>query len=166
MQGHETDKVREVLAKLKRIFGGVPEVFNVMTRSQELLTAAEFMRESLSEVELSPIEKEILIYYFSFRNQSAFCMDIHHEILNLNGFDFKKATTEEDFFKIEDPKFLALVKFAKEVYDNRGQVDPKKKDEFLKAGYTDKTVLEVLLISTFSYCVNTTSRHFDLMYCE
>lgn len=158
----EKDEIAFILKRLKNTFGEPPDVFKVMLESKELLSSADYMRESLSVLDLSPIERELLIYFFSFLNDSQFCIDIHHELLVMHGFNYSKVAEEKEFFNIKDSKLVELLKFSKAIYLSQGHATEEEKKSFLDAGYTTKNQLEVLLIFSFSHCVNSVSRFFNL----
>jgi len=156
------NNTEQILNKLEKTFGAVPEVFEVMIPSEPLISSVNYMRRSLSEIELSPVERQLLVYFFSFLNESGYCVEIHHELLTLYGFDCSKAFDEEEFYAFDDKKIVSLLRYAKELHTNKGMVSKEAIEKLTEHGYTEKNRLEILLILTFSYSVNVTSRHFNL----
>lgn len=152
------NSTEDILDRLKLTFGETPEVFLKMLISPDYLSCSDFMRRSLSDLTLSPIDRQLLVYYFSFKNGSQYCTAIHHEILNMYGYDCSFADSEQDFYDKADDRITVLLNFAQEVSNNCGRVSEKSRAEFITAGFTEQNMTEVLLVANFALSVNQMSR--------
>ncbi|ANI88148.1 alkylhydroperoxidase [Arachidicoccus ginsenosidimutans] len=132
-----------IFDNLKKGLGFVPNAFATIAYSDKALET--YLNFSNAKSSLSKKEKEVVNLSVSEVNGCDYCLAAHTAIGKLNGF------SEEQTFEIRkgevsfDSKLDALAKFAKEAAITKGRVSETTLDNFLNAGYTKASVIDVVL---------------------
>lgn len=78
-------------------------------------------------------------------NGCKYCQSAHTAIGKMNGFTDEQVLELRKGFFSSDEKFDALVKVAKEITLNKGNVDNETLETFFNAGYTKGTLVDVII---------------------
>lgn len=133
-----------IFDQLKKGVGFVPNLYAYYTKSETAL--GDYLAFSNRKTSLSNKEKEIVNLVTSQINGCRYCQSAHTAIGKMNGF------TDEQVLEIRggsvsfNEKFDALAKFTAAVVENRGKVSEASKDAFFAAGYTETSLVDVVIL--------------------
>lgn len=131
-----------IFDNLKSQVGFVPNLYATMAYSDSAL--GDYLAFQGSKTSLSNKEKEVVNLIVSEVNGCKYCQSAHTAIGKMNGF------TEEQTIELRqgsaswDSKFDALVKLAKEVTENKGNVNSTTLNNFFEASYNKGTLVDVI----------------------
>lgn len=131
-----------IFDNLQKALGFVPNLYATIAYSDNGL--AKFLAYQNAKTSLNNKEKEVVNLIVSEVNGCSYCLAAHTTIGKMNGF------SEEEILNIRsgnssNPKFDALVKFAKAVTLLKGNVDEATLNAFYAAGYTNGNLVDVIL---------------------
>jgi uncharacterized peroxidase-related enzyme len=154
-----TGKARDLLDAAKRQFGFVPNMYGAMANEPALLEAysstyAAFRRDA----GFTPVEQEVIFLVISRANGCHYCVAAHSFVAD----KMSKVPTEvtdaiRDVRAIVDPKLQALATFTRLMVDTRGRPSEGAVHEFFAAGYSEKSILGIILaigVKTYSNYTN------------
>ena len=142
-QGH----AKELLDTARQQTGFIPNMYAGMANYPSLLDTylhgyKLFRTESL----LTAAEQETVLLTISRVNECTYCMAAHSMIataVSRTPPAVVQAIRSDTL--IDDPKLGALVDFTRLMVISRGRPSPEQLQAFLDAGYTERTVLEIIL---------------------
>lgn len=129
---------------LKKNIGTVPNLYAVYAHSENAL--GTYLALNGAKTSLKAKEKEVVNLIVSQVNACAYCLAAHTAIAKMNGF------SDEQILEIRrgeisfDTKLDALVKVAKSITENKGHADPQLVENFFAAGYTEGSLIDVVLV--------------------
>ena len=137
---------QRILNDLKMAFGFIPNVYAFIAYSPVALKSyLKFTREKTS---LSDKEAEAIYLATSQVNECLYCLSAHTVLAKAAGL------TEEQILELRggkasfDPKLDALATLTRDIVESRGKVSDEKLKHFYVAGYTNRHLVDtVLLIS-------------------
>ena len=144
-----------IFDNLRQKLGRVPNSYAFMASSENGL--ANYLAMANAKSSLNIKEKEVINLIVSGINGCHYCTSAHTVIATLNGF------TAEQILEIRrgnvsfNAKLDALARFTTEVTNNKGCVSEAALNDFFTAGYTNESLVDVLLIvseRTFSNYLN------------
>ncbi|MEM9103062.1 MAG: carboxymuconolactone decarboxylase family protein [Pseudomonadota bacterium] len=150
-------EARSLLGKTAERFGCIPNLLGSLAESPPALEAY-FALESLFDKScLSKVEKHVLLLTISRFHECSYCVSVHtaegeHE-------DIPKAITtaiREDT-PLTDSRLESLRTFTQVVLANRGHITEQELNDFLKAGFNKREVLEVVLAVSYKVLSNFTN---------
>jgi len=137
---------KETLKNVQKGMGFIPNLMATFANSPAVLNGYLGMDAAWEKSSLSHKERQIILLTASVQNQCLYCEAAHSTVLKsmmkVDGEIVKaiRAKTE-----LSDKKLDALVTFTKEVVSERGFVSEGTKEKFLRAGYTEVAMMEVLI---------------------
>jgi len=149
-----TGEVKELFAAIKKKFGKVPNVFQFMARSPQLLKGFLTLGEIASKSSLSPKLQEKIAVAVADSNHCSYCQAAHTAGLKSFGVpleEIEKARAGND----ADKKTDAILKFSKLLAEKRGQVSDEEINALKKAGVSDQEIGEIILAVTVNILTNT-----------
>ncbi len=138
-------KAREVLETAKKAYGFVPNLLGIMAESPALLKAYTTLGSLFSETSLSPTEQQVVLLSVSLENACIYCVSAHSVIAEMKEVPSKVIEALRNGVAIPDKKLEALRAFTVSVVRSRGWPSEEEVRSFLTAGYTQATILEVIL---------------------
>lgn len=129
---------------LKKTIGSVPNLYAVYAHSENAL--GTYLALSGAKTSLTAKEKEIVNLIVSQVNACEYCLAAHTAISKMHGF------TADQILEIRrgeisfDSKLDALVKVAKSIAENKGHADPQLVENFFAAGYTEGSLIDVMIV--------------------
>lgn len=144
-----------IFDNVKQKLGKVPNSYAFMASSENGL--ATYLAFSNAKSSLNIKEKEVINLIVSEINGCHYCVCAHTMIGKINGF------TDEQILEIRrgavsfDAKLDALAQLTKGVTNNKGKAGQEAIDNFFAAGYTNESLVDMLLIiseRTFSNYLN------------
>jgi len=136
-------KARELLTVVKTKLGRVPNVLKTMAHSPVALQAYLGLSGVFAEAKLPPKVREQIALAVSEDNQCGYCVAAHSAIGKLSGLTPEEIEAGRRV-RSADPKINAILKFAKRLSANRGNVTDPELAEVRKAGCSDEEILEIV----------------------
>jgi uncharacterized peroxidase-related enzyme len=149
LQGLETAdvEIKPVLKKALAQVGFLPNMYAGMVNLPGLLdtylTGYVAFRQ---RADFTPQEQEVILLTISRENGCTYCMAAHSAIAdNVSKVPVEVTDAIRDGEPIPDAKLAALSQFTKKMVASRGR--PRKSDveAFLRAGYTERHILGIIL---------------------
>lgn len=128
---------------LQKAIGFVPNMYAFFAHSSSAL--GDYLTLQNRKNSLNIKEKEVINLVVSQLNGCNYCKAAHTAIGKMVGF------TEEQTLEIRkanisfNPKLNALVKLAKEIVTNKGEVSEEVKENFFNEGYTTENLVDVVM---------------------
>ena len=135
----------QLISKAQRAFGFLPNLLATMAEAPTLLEGYMTLATIFDKCDLSPTERQIVLMVNNRLNGCAYCMAAHTGIARAQGVSDDVINTLRDGTELSDPKLEALRVFAATMNETRGWPRQGDIDALLAAGYTNRTVLEVIL---------------------
>jgi len=135
---------KAIFDALKQKIGMVPNLYAVMAYAENAL--GNYITFQGGKTSLRGKEKEAVNLIVSQVNDCIYCLSAHTAIGKMNGF------TDEQIIEIRkggasfDAKLDALVKLAKNITESRGKADSTLVDNFFAAGYTEGSLIDVIML--------------------
>jgi uncharacterized peroxidase-related enzyme len=140
-------KAKAVLEKAKAQTGFIPNMYAFMANSPGLLeTYLDGYARFRSASKLSPAEQEVVFLTISRTNGCEYCVAAHSMLADQMS-KVPPAVTQaiRERRGIPDPKLAALSRFTDTMLSTRGQPSTNDIQQFLRAGYDERHVLEIIL---------------------
>lgn len=147
----------ELIAKAQQAFGFVPNLLATMAEAPALLEGYMTLASIFDTSDLSPTERQIVLMVNNRLNGCTYCMAAHTGIAKAQGVPDGVIESLRDGMELSDPKLEALRVFAVKINESRGWPGPGDIDALLTAGYTTRTVLEVVLGTALKVMSNYTN---------
>lgn len=133
---------QEIFDKLNSSLGFVPNLYATMAHSDNAL--GRYLEFQGGKTSLSNKEKEVVNLIVSQVNECRYCQSAHTVIGRMNGFDDAEVLAIRGGSS-SDAKLDALVKFAKELTENKGRANEESLQNFYAQGYTKASVIDVIM---------------------
>ena len=158
---------QEIFDKLNSSLGFVPNLYASMAHSDSAL--GRYLAFQGGKTSLSNKEKEVVNLIVSQINECRYCQSAHTVIGKMNGFDDQEILALRGGSS-SDAKLDALVKFTKELAENKGRASKESLLNFYNHGYTKGSVVDVIMqISdkiAMNYLHNLTQVEIDFPLAE
>ena len=136
-------KTQELLAAIKAKSGRVPNVLKTMAHSPVALQAYLGLSGAFADAKLPLKVREQIALAVGEDNQCHYCVAAHSAIGKLSGLTPEEIEAGRRA-RSRDPKTDAILRFAKKLSANRGNITDPELAEIRKAGCSDEEVLEVV----------------------
>lgn len=136
---------RPLLSNARQNFGFIPNLFAGMAQSPALLEGYQQLSASFNKTPLSETERQIILLTTSRVNDCRYCMAAHTVIAQAAKVPDTVLVAVRNGTPIADPKLEALRQFTQVIAERRGWPEAEDLQNFLAAGYTQQTVLDVIL---------------------
>ena len=129
---------------LKKGLGFVPNLYAYYGKNETAL--GDYLTLQNRKSTLKAKEREVINLVTSQVNGCRYCQSAHTVLGKMNGF------TEQQILELRsgsasfDAKLDALVRFTKSVVENRGRATDAAKDAFFAAGYTEASLIDVVIV--------------------
>lgn len=137
---------RPMLESVQKGFGGMlPNLYGVMAESPALVEAYQALGKIFSKTSLTDTERHIVWLTINYENECTYCMAAHSVVATSSGVDDADVDALRAGHALADAKHQALRHFTAHMVQARGWADPHEIDALLAAGYTQQTILDVIL---------------------
>lgn len=143
------------------IFGFLPNLQKVMAESPALLQGYLTLMDIFSNSSLSPVEQQVVYLTSNYENECHYCMAGHSMLAKYAGVPGTVIQALRDGAPIAEAKLEALRKFTSQIVTKRGWVDEQEIQALLDSGYTNQTVLDVILGAAVKVMSNYTNHVAD-----
>lgn len=136
---------REWLIAIEKRFGFVPNVFAVQAESPPMIEGFQALHRTFETTAFSTTEREIVLMTASIENGCTFCVAAHTVSAKRQGVSSTVIQSLRNGQPIDEAQLEALQRFTRSVVINRGAVSEAETEAFLRAGYDNRAVLEVIM---------------------
>lgn len=150
-------KSQPLLKGAQSAYGFVPNLLATMAEAPAFLEGYMTLAGIFDKTDLTETERQIILMTNNRLNGCTYCMAAHSWIAENSGVPADVIAALRDGAEIADPKLEALRKFAVVINETRGWLAQADVDAFLAAGYTQQTVLEVILGTSLKALSNYTN---------
>ncbi len=133
-----------IFDQLKKAIGFVPNLYAFFTKSDTAL--GDYLALQNRKTSLSGKEKEIVNLVTSQINGCRYCQSAHTAIGKMHGFNDEQVLEIRSGAASFNEKFDALAKFTADVVANRGRASEASKEAFFAAGYTETSLVDVVVL--------------------
>lgn len=148
---------KPILDTVQQGFGFVPNLMGVMAESPQVVEAYLTLMGLFDKTSLSDIEREVVLMTNNRVNDCTYCMAAHTTVAQMKNLPADVIKALRDGTPIADAKLEALRVFAEKVTVSRGNPTAADVEALLAAGYTNRTVLEVVLGTSMKVLSNYTN---------
>lgn len=148
---------REVLDQVKTAFGTVPNGIKVLATSEPALSAWWAFESALNKSTLSRQVRAQIAVLTAESNSCGYCLAAHTAAGKAAGVSADEIAAARKGAS-DDPFAAAVLKFAAEVLDTRGDVSDEQIAAARDAGITDEQFLEILAFVSINTFTNYTHR--------
>ncbi len=154
---------REVLDSALKQVGFIPNMYANMVNAPALLeTYLHGYRGFREESGLTPAEQEVVFLSISLENGCSYCMAAHSMIAaNKSKVPADVIDAIRHDLRIPDPRLRALSAFTRRMVSSRGQPTQSDAEEFVRAGYSERDMLYVILAISVKTLSNYANHVFD-----
>lgn len=151
------EAAKPLLQGAKSAYSFVPNLLGTMAEAPALLEGYMTLARIFNKSDLSETERQIVLMTNNRLNGCQYCMAAHTSISQGAGVPADVIEALRNGTAIADSKLEALRQFAIAVNESRGWVNQDDLDGLLDAGYTQQTVLEVILGTSLKVISNYTN---------
>ncbi len=141
----------------KNAYSFVPNLLGTMAGAPALLEGYMTLAGIFDKTDLSETERQIVLMTNNRLNGCTYCMAAHTTISQMAGVPSDVVDALRNNTPIDDPRLEALRRFAAVVNETHGWPEQDQIDAFLAAGYTQQSVLEVILGTSLKVMSNYTN---------
>jgi AhpD family alkylhydroperoxidase len=137
---------KALLEKSQKAFGGmIPNLYGVMAESPALLETYQALGKLFAKTSLSRYEQQIVWLAVNYENECTYCMAAHSVVAKGVGVSDDDVNALRIGTPLADAKHETLRRFTVHMVQARGWADPAEIEKLLAAGYTNQTILDVIL---------------------
>ncbi len=140
------DSAGHQLSQIQQAWGFIPNLHRTLAESPELLQAYDQLFTLVGKTSLSAIEQQVAFLAINYVNECEYCMAGHTALAGMAKVPAEIIAALRDGAALPDAKLDALARFAAAVTQTRGHVGDAAVDAFLAAGFSQRQVLDVILI--------------------
>jgi uncharacterized peroxidase-related enzyme len=146
-----------LLQKAKDAFSFVPNLLGTMAEAPALLEGYMTLADIFGKTDLSETERQIILMTNNRLNGCQYCMAAHTSISQMAGVKADVIEALRTNTAINNPKLEALRIFAAVINESRGWPNGEQVAAFIGAGYSQQSVLEVILGTSLKTMSNYTN---------
>jgi len=141
------ESVKSILQEQKNNFGFLPNMYTHMANAPSLLKMYLYgYRLFREEATFSPVEQEVIFLTISRENGCDYCVGAHSMIADkMSGVPAHVTEAVRAGSSIDDPRLQALHDFTMAMLDRRGAPSRVEVEAFLRAGFSEQQILEVIV---------------------
>lgn len=146
------NEAAETLSAMRQQLGMVPNLYASVAHSPSVLNAFLVFNEALSLGRLTAKQRELIALAVGQANQCQYCLSAHTLLAGNAGIDKAQALAARQG-QAEEALDQAIVTFAKQVVEQRGEISDEQFDAARQSGIDDELVIEILAqvtVNTFT----------------
>lgn len=133
-----------IFDNLNKGLGFVPNLYAYFAKSETGL--GDYLALQNRKSSLKAKEREIINLIVSQVNGCRYCQSAHTALGKMNGFSEDQILEIRGGSATFDSKLDALAKFTKSVAINKGRADQETVNEFFASGYTEASLIDVVIV--------------------
>jgi len=146
-----------LLQSAKDAYSFVPNLLGTMAEAPALLEGYMALASIFDKTNLSETERQIILMTNNRLNGCNYCMAAHTSLSQMAGVKTEIIEALRNNTPIVDEKLEALRTFAAVINESRGWPTEAQVNTFIDAGYTQQSVLEVILGTSLKVMSNYTN---------
>ena len=146
-----------ILNNVQAAWGFTPNLHRVLANSPAALEAYATLWGIAEKTSFTPVERNVVYLSIIYENECTYCMAGHTNLSRMAKVDEAVISAVRNGEPIADSKLEALREFAALVTRNRGMVREQDVAAFKAAGYTNQSVLDVLVLAATKLISNYTN---------
>ncbi len=146
-----------ILTAVQSAWGFVPNLHKVMAASPAAIEAYSTLWTIAERTSFSAVERNIAYLAIIYENECDYCMAGHTNLSKMAGVDAEHIAAVREGKVIADAKLEALRQFAALITKNRGFVTEQQVEAFKTAGYSNESVLDLLVLAATKLLSNYTN---------
>jgi len=135
----------------------LPNLHAVMAEAPPLLKAYKALANLYAQTSMSVLERQIVLLSINYYHDCHYCMAAHSMLATMEKMPEDVLEALRTGAPLQDAKLEALRNFATQMADKRGWVTDADVAAFKAHGYTDETVLEIVLAVGYKVLSNYTN---------
>jgi uncharacterized peroxidase-related enzyme len=148
-----TGKTKDLFDSINTKLGMVPNMMRVMANAPAVLEGYLQLSGTLGKGSLPAKAREQIALAVSQANECDYCLAAHSAIGKMVGLSADQIR-DSRLGAAVDPKIDALIRFARKLVDNRGQVSNEDVQDVRAAGFEDGVIAEVVANVALSIFTN------------
>lgn len=144
------EKLEHSLARYKFI----PNLHGIMAESPVMLDAYKMLGELYAKTDMSVLERQIVLLSINYENECHYCMAAHSVIAQMEKMPAEILTALRAGAPLADAKLETLRSFAAKMTCTRGWVEDADQQAMLDAGYTRRTIQEIVVAIAYKVISN------------
>jgi len=136
-----------LLDQIQKGWGFVPNLHRVLAESPAALEAYGALWGIAEKTGFTPVERNVAYLAIIYENACTYCMAGHTNLSKMARVDDATIAAVREGRPIADVRLEALRVFAASVTRNRGVVSSAEVEAFKGAGYDNRAILDVLVLS-------------------
>lgn len=133
-----------IFDNLNKALGFVPNLYAYYAKNETAL--GDYLTLQNRKSTLKAKEKEVINLVTSQINDCKYCQSAHTALGKMNGFSDDQILEIRQGSASFDSKLDALAKFTASAVINRGKASEETKENFFNAGYTEASMIDVVII--------------------
>ncbi len=151
------EAAQPILQAALKGYGFIPNLYGAMAEAPAILEGYTTLSKIFGRADLSETERQIILMTNNRLNGCEYCMAAHTTLSQMAGVSNDIIEALRNDMPIADNKLEALRQFAMAINVSRGWPSDAQIDAFLAAGFTRKTILEVILGTALKTMSNYTN---------
>lgn len=143
-RGEVSENNQAIFDNLQKGLGFVPNLYAYYAKNETAL--GDYLTLQNRKSTLKAKEKEVINLITSQLNGCRYCQSAHTVLGKMNGFTDEQVIELRKGSASFDTKLDALVKFTSSVVENRGKATEESKEAFFAAGYTEASLIDVVMV--------------------
>ncbi|MGH7535022.1 MAG: carboxymuconolactone decarboxylase family protein [Gemmatimonadales bacterium] len=136
---------RPHLEAVEKSLGFIPNLFATLAESPATLEGYLALDGAYGRGALSAAERQLVLIAASTENDCGYCVAAHSTIAGLVKVPPAILAAVRNEEQVSDPKLEALVRLTRALVRERGRVPESDIEAFLRAGYDQEQLLEVIV---------------------
>lgn len=136
-----------LLEGVQQAWGFAPNLHRVLAESPAALEAYATLWAIAEKTSFTPVERNLVYLAIIYENECEYCMAGHSNLSRMAGVDAAFIAAVRENRPIAEAKLEALRTFAAKVTRQRGVLNEADVSAFKAAGYSNQSVLDVLVLA-------------------
>lgn len=138
-------------------YGFLPNLLGTMAEAPAMLEGYMTLAGIFDKTDLTETERQIILMTNNRLNGCVYCMAAHTSLSQMGGVPADVIEALRNGTPIADTKLEALRQFAIVINESRGWPTEEQVSDFIAAGYSRQTVIEVILGTALKVMSNYTN---------
>ncbi len=148
---------KPILEAAQKKMGFIPNLMAAMAESPVMVESYLTLMGIFDKTRLSETERQIILMTNNRLNNCAYCMAAHTTVARLAGIETDVIEALRSGEPLTNPKLEALRQFSIVIHESHERPTEQQLADFLAAGYTQETVLEVIVGTSLKVLSNYTT---------
>ncbi|MEL6789489.1 MAG: carboxymuconolactone decarboxylase family protein [Pseudomonadota bacterium] len=142
----DNDERRATLATVEENYGFIPNLFAGLAEAPATVRGYMALSKEVGQSSFSPTERHVAWFAVNYFHNCHYCMPAHTAMAKMEKIDDAVIEAARSGGGYNNKHLQILHDFVTEMTAHRGNIDEKRIDQFLDAGFTRQHVLEIVLI--------------------